>query len=176
MLQAFTDHLYGTCYQVMECYRQTCSQSRQKDTQISCWALHLKTMLLSRLVSFHKGLVNSPKFTIRFLARLSEGDMRTTHGKSLNWLAEYCNIDKIEDLTTKIVKRKVLYCPRSEDSAWKITLATELLHVRNNDISIEGFSDLETNKMLHFLCTEWPTNFNLSVPVILISFVYKNKY
>ena len=111
-------------------------------------------MLLSRLVSFHKGLVNSPKFTIRFLARLSERDMRTTHAKSLNWLAEYCNSDKIEDLTTKIVKRKVLYCPRSEDSAWKITLATELLHVRNNDISIEGFSDLETNEMLHFLCTE----------------------
>ena len=29
--------------------------------------LHLKTMLLSRFVRFHKGLVNSPKFTFDFL-------------------------------------------------------------------------------------------------------------
>ena len=38
---------------------------------------HLKTMLMSRLVKFHKGLANSPKFTIRFMARLGVKDQRT---------------------------------------------------------------------------------------------------
>ena len=37
--------------------------------------LHLKTKLMSRLVTFYRGLVNSPKFTVRFLARLEERDM-----------------------------------------------------------------------------------------------------
>lgn len=45
---------------------------------------HLKTMLMSHLAKFHKGLVNSPKFTIRFLARLGEKDQRTVLGKTVN--------------------------------------------------------------------------------------------
>ena len=71
--------------------------------------LHLKTMLLSRFVRFHKGLVNSPKFTVRFLARLAERDQRTVHGKTLNWLLGQCKVEHIDDLTSNLVKRNVVY-------------------------------------------------------------------
>ena len=49
-------------------------------------ALHLKTMLLSKFVSFHRTLVTSSKFPVRFLARLLETDLRSVHGQNL------CNI------------------------------------------------------------------------------------
>ena len=116
--------------------------------------LHLKTMLLSRLVTFHKGLINSPKFTIRFLARITERDLRTAHGKSLHLLMEQCNVDRLEDLNSNMVKRKVVYYPRLEDHAWRTSLAFELFRVRKNDVTIEGFSDTETNDIFNYICTE----------------------
>ena len=47
--------------------------------------LHLKTMLMARLVNFYKSSLNSPKFTVRFLARLAEKDFRTTLGQTLEY-------------------------------------------------------------------------------------------
>ena len=73
--------------------------------------LHLQTMLMSRLVNFHKGLIKSPKFTIRFLARLAENDHRTVFGNNLNWLLSKCNLENVEELSPRIVKEKVLYIP-----------------------------------------------------------------
>ena len=50
--------------------------------------LHLKTLLMARFVSSHKGLRKSQKFTVRFLARLTENDHRTVYGKTFEYLLE----------------------------------------------------------------------------------------
>ena len=116
--------------------------------------LHLKTMLMSRLVNFHKGLIKSPKFTIRFLARLAENDHRTVLGNNLTWLLSKCNLENVEELSPRIVKEKVSYIPEDPSNNWKISLAQELFRVRNKDVQIEGFSDLEISEIFHYICTE----------------------
>ena len=116
--------------------------------------LHLKTILLSRLVSFHKSLVNSHKFTIRFLARLIERDLRTVHGKTLNWLLGQCNLEDIDDLSSNLVKRHVLYCSRNEETDWKTSIASELYRVKKKEKEVEGFSDSEINDIFLHICTE----------------------
>ena len=70
---------------------------------------HLKNMLLSRFMRFHKSLTNSPKFSVRFLARLMENDKRTTFGKTLEMLKAECGVESVNDLHPKTVKDKVLY-------------------------------------------------------------------
>ena len=66
-------------------------------------ALHLKTLLTSRFITFHQSLITSPKLPVRFLARLYEHDLRTIHGKNLSEIAETCG-EPIELLTSSKVK------------------------------------------------------------------------
>ena len=44
---------------------------------------HIKTVLYARYVNFYNSAIKSPKFTVRFLARLFERDHRSTFGKTL---------------------------------------------------------------------------------------------
>ena len=116
--------------------------------------LHLKTIFMSRLVNFHKGLVNSPKFTIRFLARLAEKDQRTVLGKTLQYLTEQCDLQSVDELSPSIVKKELRYKKVSHDSNWQVTMAKELLEVRKREVLIEGFSDEEVHSIFDYVCTE----------------------
>ena len=116
--------------------------------------LHPKVMLASRLVSFHKSLVNSTKFSVRFLARLVEKDRRTVLGSTLAYLIEECKIDsgRLEELTPGVVKRKMMYACAPESELWRIQLALELQSVRDDGSSLEGFSRVEVEEMLASTC------------------------
>ena len=118
--------------------------------------LHLKTILLSRLVSFYKGLINSKKFVVRFLARLSEYDHRTVLGKTLDYLQEECKLTgyELDGLTPSMVKKNLVYEPVSPDAAWKSCLALELFKTRKEKVDIVGFTDDEINELFKFVCTE----------------------
>ena len=92
---------------------------------------HLKNMLLSRFAKFHKSLLNSPKFSVRFLARLLEGDQRTVFGRMLDRLKIECNTADIHDLNTKQVKDKVVFVSPLENGESVGALACELLELRD---------------------------------------------
>ena len=85
--------------------------------------VHLKTMLMSRLVTFHKGFINSPKFTVRFLARLAEKDLRTVLGKTLNYLLDECGCTRLEDLSPGIIKKNLVYRRASPEKTWQVAFA-----------------------------------------------------
>ena len=73
-------------------------------------------MLLAEIhLPIHKGLVNSTKFTVRFLARLVEKDMRTVLGKTLDFLRSQCGCQHVEDLSSRIVKENLTYKTASQD-------------------------------------------------------------
>ena len=109
---------------------------------------------MSRLVNFHKGLVNSPKFTIRFLARLAEKDQRTVLRKTLKYLLEQCNLQDVDELSPFIVKKHLAYGVASQDSAWQIPIAKELYKARNKELVVDGFNDKEINMIFDYVCTE----------------------
>ena len=65
----------------------------------------------------------------------------------MNCWGKCCNFDKIKDYTPNMMKRKVLYCPISEDNTWRVTVATDLLGIRNKYKNVQGFGDSEINNM-----------------------------
>ena len=67
---------------------------------------HLYVQLLSRYVTFCKSLLSNDAFQVRFLARLSVHDMRTTLGKTMANIAILCNTgDNIYELCANTVKK-----------------------------------------------------------------------
>ena len=101
---------------------------------------------------FHKSLTNSPKFSVRFLARLMENDKRTTFGKTLEMLKVECGVESVNDLHPKTVKDKVLYASPPANDEGVVTLATELLDLRDSRLHIDGFLREEIDFMLSNSC------------------------
>ena len=118
--------------------------------------LHLKVTLLSRLVQFYKGLIKSKKFTVRFLARLQERDLRTVLGQTLDYLVSECGLKagELEKLTSSLVKRKLRYVAIPVDMTWKVSMAKELLDIRDGGREIQGFERSELDEILTYCCTE----------------------
>ena len=115
-------------------------------------SLHMKTMLASRFVTFHHSLRNSPKFPVRFLAKLCESDLRTVHGKNLDEISRLCD-QPVSSLTSRIVKEKLQYRVVPEDQKWRLEVYSELSSVGDNrDLILPGFTDDERNQILHFIC------------------------
>ena len=115
-------------------------------------SLHLKTMILSRYVSFHKSLIECDKFPVRFLARLQEKDTRTVLGRTMAKLSELCNVD-IDKLSSRLVKDKVKYRIPPENEQWRIGIAAELIKIRDEEMVLDEFSVDERNAILKHICT-----------------------
>ena len=111
-------------------------------------------MLFSRYVKFYRSLVSSPKFSVRFLARLVEGDHRTVLGKTLAYLCRECGLKscELDKLTPGLVRRCVGFGLVPENEEWVAGVATELLHIRNSELILDGFSKAEIDEMLDFMC------------------------
>ena len=118
-------------------------------------SLHPKVMLSSRLVSFYRGLIKSPKFSIRFLARLAERDMRTVLGGTLRYLLQQCSLEdfEFEKLSPTLVKKRMVYARAPLGEEWRNLLAVELLSIRNEELLVEGFSSPELEAMFAYTCT-----------------------
>ena len=116
--------------------------------------LHPKVMIASRYVTFYRSLVKSKKFTVRFLARLSEKDNRTVLGRTLESLLTQCNLpqSRLDELTASLVKKKCSYFRVPEPQLWRIPLLKELLKIRDGQLTLEDFDSQETNDLINHLC------------------------
>ena len=56
-------------------------------------SLHPKVMMCSRYAGFHQTLLKCDKFSVRYLARLHDQDMRTVFGRTLRQIASECEGD-----------------------------------------------------------------------------------
>ena len=114
--------------------------------------LHLKTMLCSRFVSFHKSLLSCSKFPVRFLARVFESDLRTVHGKNIFEIGQLCQSEP-EQLRPGLVKKSMKYMNIPTSEAWRISIGEELLNIRDNDDqSIPCFDNDELECLLRYIC------------------------
>ena len=75
---------------------------------------HPKTLLCSRYVKFTDTLTTSPKSSVRYLAKLNKGDLRTLLGRTLLKISKDCK-QNVSDLTPALVKKTyiILTCPRN---------------------------------------------------------------
>ena len=117
--------------------------------------LHPKVMLAGRYVTFHKSLVNCSKFPVRFLSRINEKDKRSVLGRTLQSILEHCELPEssLEHLNAKLVKQKFRYFQVPVNDKWKLPVLSELLQVRNNNLTLNKFEAKEVDDMIKHLCT-----------------------
>ena len=116
---------------------------------------HLKTILLARYANFYQSLVSSPKFVVRFMARLLEKDQRSVLGRTLQYMLDCFKLQSSElfKLTSSIIKSSCAFEATPEGFEWVPTVAHELLDIRNSQMALEGFRSDEIDEMLNFVCT-----------------------
>ena len=114
--------------------------------------LHLKTMILSRYITFHKSLKECKKFPVRFLATLNEKDRETIHGRNLENIASICNVSNIDELDAQMVKDRIQYKVIPEGEMWRVELGKELLRVRDSSVEVDGFDVKELEAILTYIC------------------------
>lgn len=110
-------------------------------------------MLASRYVTFHRSLITSNKLSVRVLARLFETDQRTVMGRTLDTLCSQLNISDIKLLSSTVVKKNMKYFEIPAEHQWRSSMVTELIKLRNQSLSLPGFTQEEINTMLVFTCT-----------------------
>ena len=109
--------------------------------------LHLKVMLASRLVRFLDSLKKSSKLGIRFLAGISEFDMRTVLGQNIANISAGIEVEAGR-LTPGLVKAQMKYFTVPDNQAWRVSILGELMNE-----NIPGFTDSEISTMKNYLCT-----------------------
>ena len=118
--------------------------------------LHLKTMIASRYVSFHRSLITSRKTPVRFLARIAEQDQRTVLGRTLSKLLLECSLKNgdLNKLTASLVKKKLVYKTVPINEEWRVALGRELLLIRDDEnTELPGFTAEECEEFLKHICT-----------------------
>ena len=110
-------------------------------------------MLASRLVTFHKSLVTSNKFPVRFLSRLNETDLRTVLGRNIRVLLDECGLQRLDQLSTNNVKKNCCYFNVPMEQQWRLPLISELLQVKSNILNLGEYMKTEVEDMLKYLCT-----------------------
>ena len=106
-------------------------------------------------MKFHQNLVESPKFSVRYLARITENDMTTVMGNNLYSILKKCNLEgsQIDRLTPGFVKKNIRYQEAPVESAWMVNLAEEVMNIRNGNSRLDGFSTSELDELLQYVCT-----------------------
>ena len=112
---------------------------------------HLKTMLLSRFFKFYKTLETSEMFPVRFMAKLNQFDKRTVLGLNLSNLEDECN-SSLDLLTSRNIKERHFYKTPMEDDEWRLPLIQDILQLREDKVSIDGFTKDETEEIINFAC------------------------
>ena len=115
--------------------------------------LHPQVMLASRLVTFHRSMVTSSKFPVRFLAKMNERDLRTVHGRTLHVIQARCGQPHTDYLTASLVKKKCKYQRVPEEDSWRLPLLSDLFQVRKGNRVLENFTIQEIDDYINYLCT-----------------------
>ena len=114
--------------------------------------LHPKVMLASRYTTFVKSLTTSKKFTVRFLVRLFQNDLRTVMGQTLRSLVDQCGLTDVEDLSASTVKKNCNFFPMPDAEQWRAPMLRELISSRDGQLVIENFASEEIKDLIDHLC------------------------
>ena len=92
--------------------------------------------------------------SVRFLARLYQGDNRTVLGQTIRSLLDQCglNMTTVEKLTAALIKRSCSYFRTPEAELWRIPLIQELLEVKEGKLVVGELAIEEVNQMIVNLC------------------------
>ena len=88
---------------------------------------------------------------MRTLANLNKDDLTTVYGNNLYNIGRCCNTN-VQSLTPQLVKTTMSYFRIPDDQLWRVPIIQEMLAIRNNDLSLTGFSYREIKDILDDMC------------------------
>ena len=92
---------------------------------------------------------------MRFLALLTENDLRTVMGNTLRYLQENCISGTFAGgLTSNVVRNYLIYEPLPPNLEWKPFRVIELLPARDDEVDVIQFTRNEIDDILMFACTQ----------------------
>ena len=104
-------------------------------------------------MKFSEGpLNNCKKPAVRMLAKYCKENVNTTFGSNLSNIAKDCQVN-VCDLTTFVVKEKMIYKKVVEGEEWRIPFLLELVAIRSHDALVDNFDNAELEDIVHFVCT-----------------------
>ena len=113
---------------------------------------HLKFVLIDRFLNFLTQIEKLTKQVPKQLLKFIKRDARSTTGSNLRNILLLTGKDTIDDILrddTKALK----YHECEPENQWKIKMLTELIDVKNNKLTVEGFKHDELDEMVTFLCS-----------------------
>ena len=73
--------------------------------------------------------------------------------KNLNSIEKDSNCFDVLSLNPRFVASQVKYAPVPENEIWRINFIEELLKLRSNELSLDGFTKNEIEDMILFIAT-----------------------
>ena len=114
---------------------------------------HLKKNIYKAFMSFSRKLEASPKASVREVYAAVKDDCRSVTGANLRRISIECAVDPSRPFS-EISIEKTQFFPIPSDAEWKISLAQELMEMRDdNDGTI--WDKEEIDETLQYLCTSW---------------------
>ena len=113
--------------------------------------VHPKVLLCSRLCTFSRALQDCNKPSIRLLSNLTKYDLSTVYGRNLHNISQATKLE-IDSLSAEQIKHEMKYFEVPDEEKWRPAFVDELLKIRKNEMTVEGFSEAEINDMLNIVC------------------------
>ena len=114
----------------------------------------MKIRLISNYLRFIQSVKDSSKPVLKQLYNLTKDDVRTTTGSNLRNILLLTNQLHVDDLYPGLVEN-IQYHQIEENELWRISMVKELLDLKHGDkIAPEGWSDVELDMILDYMCTE----------------------
>ena len=114
--------------------------------------IHLKNILMKRFLGFLTQIEKSLKKLPLKLLKLVRCDTRSTTGNNLRNIMLLLGKHTINDVRPGDIDNYE-YAPTSTEDEWKVVMVKELIDVRADSASIEGFSKDELDEILEHLCS-----------------------
>ena len=113
---------------------------------------HVKVLLASRQVKFHKMMLQSKRSSIALLATINEKNSRTRHGNNLLNIAKDSDTG-LENLTSQPIKENMKFVHFPEQDEWKIPIVNEVLKVQSDCLTLSEFDKNDMKDIIKMLTT-----------------------
>ena len=114
---------------------------------------HMKSLLMTRLITFVSKLKESKKPVLRQLINMTMKNTRSVTGRNLRGILLLSSKSRIENLTVSDVKA-IKYHPVSDEDMWRLPIIKEMLQMKSGEMEIPiGWSMEEMEEVLLEACT-----------------------
>ena len=114
---------------------------------------HVKRMLVKNFLSFINQIQKSSKTVSKVLLETVKYDLNCTTGSNLRNILELVDKETIEELSVED-SQCIEYHKIPVEEEWRIGVVRDIIDIRNNNATLEGFSMKEFENLLDFFCTD----------------------